>query len=406
MYDHIVTHTIGLNQFGFLKNSSTVQQLLAHLYGIVNSLTNHVQSDVVYLDIRKAFDSVSHNGLLLKLWSAGVCGLPWQLIRSYLYGRKQCVRVGSSFSSLLDVTSGVPQGSILGPLLFLLSINDLSCIPIYSSVLLFADDSKCRRAIRSIEDCQLLQADLDSFCEWSLSSSLRFNNSKSFVVRFHPPRTNPYVFHYSLDGGSIMNRAVCKDLGVLFSSSLSWSPQVKAVLKKAYGVLWMLKHVFPCTTTTTAVKRKLYLTLVIPILTYCCQVWRPSLIKDIVALELLQRRATKYILNDFVSDYKTRLLHLKLLPLSYQLELVEITFFISQLRSRTSHFDILDYFSFSSASTRFGTSSRLVHSSYIPLSARHTFFHRFPRLWNSLPPIDLSLSLSSIKVKIKNFFSL
>ena len=350
MYDHIVTHTIGLNQFGFLKNSSTVQQLLVHLYGIVNSLANHVQSDVVYLDIRKAFDSVPHNSLLLKLWSAGVCGLPWQLIRSYLYGRKQCVRVGSSFSSLFDVTSGVPQGSILGPLLFLLSINDLSRIPIYSMVLLFADDSKCRRDIRSIEDCQLLQADLDSLCEWSLSSSLQFNNSKSFVVRFHPPRTNPHIFDYSLDGGSIMNRDVSRDLGVLFSSSLSWSPQVKAVLKKAYGVLWMLKRVFPCTTTTTAVKRKLYLSLVIPIVSYCCQVWRPSLIKDIVALELLQRRATKYILKNFVSDYKSRLLHLKLLPLSYQLELAEITFFISQLRSRSSHFDILDYFSFSSAS--------------------------------------------------------
>ena len=79
-----------------------------------------------------------------------------------------------------------------------------------------------------------------------------------------------------------------------FTNSLSWSPQVKAVLKKAYGVLWMLKRVFPCTTTTTAVKRKLYLSLVIPIVSYCCQVWRPSLIKDIVALELLQRHATKY----------------------------------------------------------------------------------------------------------------
>ena len=149
-------------------------------------------------------------------------------------------------------------------------------------------------------------------------------------------------------------------------------------------------------THASSCKRKLYLSLVIPIVTYCCQVWRPSLIKDIVALELL--------LNDFVSDYKTRLLHLKLLPLSYQYELAEITFFISQLRSRTSHFDILDYFSFSSACTRFGTSFRLVHSPYIPLSARHTFFHRFPRLWNSLPPIDLSLSLSSFKVMIKNFF--
>ena len=250
----------------------------------------------------------------------------------------------------------------------------------------------------------MLQSDLDSLCGWSHSSSLRFNSNKTFVVHYHPPRSSPLTFDYFLDGYPIDCMDTCRDLGVIFSSSLSWSPQVKFVLTKAYGVLWTLKRVFPCSTTPTVVKKKLYLSLVIPIITYCCPVWRPSLIKDITALEQLQVRATKHILNNFSDDYKSRLLRLELLPLMYRLELVEIMFFISQFQLRNPRFDVMDYFAFSSSGTRSGTYHKLVHSSFVPLSAKHTFFHRFPRLCNSLPPIDLSKSTDLIKRSTTKFF--
>ena len=125
--------------------------------------------------------------------------------------------------------------------------------------------------------------------------------------------------------------------------------------------------------------------------------WRPSLVKDFVLLEQLQRRATKYILFDYQSDYKSRLSSIKLLPLMYRMEYIESVFFFVQFKHRDHSFDICNYFSFSTCSTRSSAHNKLVHSSLVCSPARHTFFHRFPRLWNSLPPIDHSMSIPSFK---------
>ena len=241
IYDHIASFIICSEQYGFMRKRSTIQQLLIHLHSLIDSVSSGHQSDVVYLDIKKAFDSVSHSILLTKLWSAGLCGATWRFFVAYLSGRRQCVRVGSCISDLLPVTSGVPQGSILGPLLFILYINDLPAVPIHSSLLLFADDSKCRRKIQSIEDSQLLQSDLCRLCEWSHSSGLIFNSSKSCVLSYHSPRSDPITFDYAIDDQVIDHQSVCKDLGVLFSDSLSLSSQVELVLKKAYATLRMVK---------------------------------------------------------------------------------------------------------------------------------------------------------------------
>uniref|UniRef100_A0A1X7ULM5 Uncharacterized protein n=1 Tax=Amphimedon queenslandica TaxID=400682 RepID=A0A1X7ULM5_AMPQE len=153
-------------------------------------------------------------------------------------------------------------------------------------------------------------------------------------------------------GQPIAHQQICKDLGVVFSNTLFWSAQVDCVLKKAYNVLRMIKRVFPAATTPTVVKKKLYLSLVVPILTHCSPVWRPSLVKDFVLLEQLQRRATKYILFDYQSDYKSRLSSLKLLPLMYRLECIKSVFFFVQFKHRDHSFDIFNYFSFSTCSTR------------------------------------------------------
>uniref|UniRef100_A0A1X7SJ42 Reverse transcriptase domain-containing protein n=1 Tax=Amphimedon queenslandica TaxID=400682 RepID=A0A1X7SJ42_AMPQE len=137
------------------------------------------------------------------LWSAGICGQTWKFFATYLYGRLQCVHVRNSTSTLLPVTSGVPQGSILGPLLFILYINDLPATPLHTSLLLFADDSKCQRVVKSAQDCQLLQEDLGLLCDWSRATGLTFNSKKSCVVSYHLPKTSPVTFDYCLDGQSI-----------------------------------------------------------------------------------------------------------------------------------------------------------------------------------------------------------
>ena len=152
-----VRSSVSTVQFGFLKGRSTLQQLLIFVNSLIN---NPTQSDVVYLDFRKAFDSVAHNELLFKLWNFGITGSLWEWFRAYLSDRTQCVAVGQSVSSTLPVISGVPQGSILGPLLFLIFINDLPDFISSSLVFLFADDAKCLMPISSMADCLSLQSDI------------------------------------------------------------------------------------------------------------------------------------------------------------------------------------------------------------------------------------------------------
>uniref|UniRef100_A0A1X7VGL1 Reverse transcriptase domain-containing protein n=1 Tax=Amphimedon queenslandica TaxID=400682 RepID=A0A1X7VGL1_AMPQE len=285
IYPHIAA-TISHNQFGFKKQRSTLQQLLAHLNNIVSIVAQSKQVDVAYLDIKKAFDTVDHNLQLEKLWRCGICGEMWGLIKAYLSGRQQCVTVRGCQSGLLPVTSGVPQGSFLGPLFFILFINDLPGCTIHSNMLLFADDSKCSKSIASSSDCLLLQEDLDRVCEWSTSSGLKFNFQKTFLVKYRRKMAAPIVFNYCFGESIVPCNTSCKDLGIIFQEDLSWSAQVKAVLAKAYKTLSLLRRTFRAASTPTVVKKKLYLSLIIPIFTYCAPIWRPSLIKDIMDIEV------------------------------------------------------------------------------------------------------------------------
>ena len=156
-----------LHQFGFRQQHSTTQQLLIFLTNVHHALNNCPKCDVIYLDFKKAFDSVPHQELLLKLWKVGVVGSLWRWFREYLSNRYQHVCINNSNSPTLPVISGVPQGSLLGPLLFLIYINDLPFSLKHSESFLFADDTKCLRPIRSPHDCIQLQSDLDALSSWS-----------------------------------------------------------------------------------------------------------------------------------------------------------------------------------------------------------------------------------------------
>ena len=138
----------------------------------------------IYLDFKKAFDTVPNNELLLKLWKTGITGNTWSWLKEYLTGRRQHVNINGCFSSALPVISGVPQGRILGPLLFLIYINDLPSWTTYVNLFLFADDTKCLKSITTPIDTTLLQSDLDSLSEWSLEWKLSFNELKCFLLTF------------------------------------------------------------------------------------------------------------------------------------------------------------------------------------------------------------------------------
>ena len=175
------------------------------LSGIVITLLPSINQILfIYLDIRKAFDTVSHAKRLSKLWDAGIIGNLWSFFKAYLSNRQQCVVVANNKSNWYAVTSGVPQGtSILGPLLFIFFINDLSLIPSFSTPYFFADDTKCCTKILSLSDSSRLQEDLNLINSWSSHSGLTFNISKSCLLRFYNRSTSTIDATYPISVNQI-----------------------------------------------------------------------------------------------------------------------------------------------------------------------------------------------------------
>ena len=195
--DHI-SHLISREQHGFLAGRSCVTQLTSVLHYIGGQLNAGKQIDIIYLDMSKAFDKVDHTKLLGRLHQYGITGKLHDWFRSYLQERKQQVTVLEVTSRELPITSGVPQGSLLGPILFLLFVDDLPNTVKTSRVACYADDTKIFKSIDSITDCNALQSDLNDLVSWSKSSRLIFNQSKckyQCITRKKSPVQPTYIIH-------------------------------------------------------------------------------------------------------------------------------------------------------------------------------------------------------------------
>ena len=398
IYDKVISTVANLitpHQFGFQKGHSTLQQLLLFFHQLI---TSNDEIDVIYVDFRKAFDSVPHNELLVKLWNMGITGTLWKWFESYLSNRSQCVSINNSLSDCLPVLSGVPQGSILGPLLFLVYINDLPSVISSSNTFIFADDTKCFKIIKTESDIQLLQNDLTSLAHWSDNNHLSFNISKFVLLRLH----NKFNSEYTIHGNAIPHSSSCKDLGINLSDNLSWRLHYQTITSKAYKSLGLLRRIFNDTYCPLA-RKNLYISIIRSTLLYCSCLWKPYLLSDIELIEKVQKRATKYILCDYTSDYKSRLMRLNLLPLMYIYDLYDIMFFINSVKSPSDKFNILDYVEFTFGTTR-SAGLKLKHKSAPTNSVMNSYFYRIPRLWNSIPVINLSYPLTTIKLKLKKYF--
>ena len=179
----------------------------------------------------------------------GISGNLWLWFKSYLFNHQQCVKIHSKYSILLPVISGVPQGSILGPLLFLIYINDISNYVTSSTTLLFADDTKCFKTIIQPSDFIQLQRDIESLSQWSIDWNLIFNSSKILLLSFNPQVSSIYTI-----GTSEINKVdKHSDLGVTLSSNLSWEPHYQHITSRAYKLLGLLRRSFTIPTVKTAI---------------------------------------------------------------------------------------------------------------------------------------------------------
>lgn len=370
----------------------------------MNSLTDKrvCQVDSIYLDFRKAFDRVPHLELLSKLKRSGISGRLLSWFRCYLSNRKQLVSINGSHSSVLPVSSGVPQGSILGPLLFLVYINDLPNTITPFKVFLFADDTKCCHPVSSILNCYQLQNCLDKLSDWSERWNLHFNESKCVTMNFQKPTKSATISYDYRVGSNVIPVSEChSDLGVLLQSNLNWASQYNLMCSKAYKVLNMVRRSFS-SSNSVVTRRSLYIALVRSQMSYCSQLWRPLLIKDIKKLESVQRRATKFIIGSEISglNYRERLIHLNLLPLMCYYELLDITFLVNSLKNKTERFNVLQFVQIQDLNTRSSDRVTLKHIRCESNLQEHFYFNRVARLWNKMPAIDLSLSVNTIRTKL------
>ena len=254
--------------------------------------------------------------------------------------------------------------------------------------------------IQSPSDCLLLQSDLSRLSNCSSHWKLSFNELKCTLIHFSP-NSPEFIENFTPNQQQLSVSNSCKDLGVILTSNLDFSDHYTYISGQAYKILGLLRRTLSNCTSTHA-KKLLYITLVHSKLTYCSCIWRPHLLKDIITLENIQRRTTKFILNDFTSDYKSRLVKLNLFPLMLLFELYDLTFFFKCLKFPSSAFDVTKFVTFSSSSTRSSTNHKLIHSKSSTNLSRHFYFNRLPRLWNSLPVFSLDQSLSSFKLLLKN----
>ena len=403
---YIVKPLLHDQQHGFRSGKSCITQLLDVVYNIGKALDCGKEMDMIYLDFSKAFDSVPHDKLIFKLSQFGITGPLLDWFSDYLSGRKQRVVVDGLSSSYLDVTSGVPQGSIVGPLLFLIYVNDLPDAAKHSKVPMFADDSKCYKIINNPHDSNLLQSDLQALCLWSSTSKLKFNLEKCSGIRFSRKRCIESP-DYFLCSSQIPFQSTQKDLGILITNNLKWSPHISNIVSKANRMLGFLRR--NCTYLTDInCRRSLYLTLVRTHLCYGSEIWAPQTTsRDLLCLESVQRRATKYILQDFTSSYPDRLKKLNLLPISYWFEIKDITFFY---KCKAGYYDLTleDYILDNSTNhhTRFSSTDSYRPNRCRTSSFRNLFFNRIVPLWNSLPgEIKSSLSIQSLKLNLYNHYT-
>ena len=342
-----------------------------------------VPVDEIFLDFAKAFDKVPHQRLLYKLNKYGIKGdlLCW--IESFLCNRKQRVKIKNTLSNPLDVLSGVPQGSILGPILFLVYINDLPSL-ISSQNNIFADDTKLFTKVEHVNEADALQQDLNNITEWCSTWGMVLNIDKCHIL--HYGKKN-HAFLYHLNGRLLSCSNEEKDLGIHISNDLKAAHHISKCILKANSALGMIRRTF--TKITEAIFLKVYKVYVRPILEYCQEIWSPHYEKDIIEIEKVQRRATKMVSGMYDLDYEERLKRLNLFKLSERRMRGDMISVYKILNNLTD-VDNTPIFSMSSTNNILSTRSHnmKIGSEKLPNTEirRNFFSHRVVVPWNSLPP--------------------
>ena len=362
-------------------------------------------SHCLFLDFAKAFDSVPHQHLLLRLECLGISGDLLSWLGSYLTSRSQCVVINGHYSEWLPVLSGVPQGSILGPLMFILYIDDLHSLVQSSSLKIYADDVALYAAVSSQQDCVDLQGDLSRIHDWSLRWQLKLSPSKCEALNITNKRS-PIPFTYHIGSVPVTWCNKVKYLGVVITSNLKWNDHCQRIVHKATQSLNRLRRaMYGCTDRAKALA---YLALVRPCLEYCNVVWNLHTSKNIDLIESVQRRAARWIKSSFDSTVfrwtkssSECLDELRWPSLEMRRNYMCVVMLYAILKNFTP-IKFSDYFQLNDFSTRSHSLTILPLPSSIN-TFRYSFFVNTVFFWNSIPFDVLSTPMNHFKRKLKQF---
>ena len=348
--------------------------------------------DVIYMDFQKAFDTVPHRRLISKIEAHGIGGRLLGWLTDFLADREQRVVVNGTRSSTAEVTSGVPQGSVLGPVLFLLFINDLPK-GISKSVKMFADDTKLFSGMTDVND-DSLQNDLEVLQDWSSKWLMQFHPEKCKVMKLGRQRSN---IQYRMNNVILEEIEAEKDLGVQVDNQLSFKSHVAMVTAKANRVVGVIRRSFD--NLTEELFATLFKSLVRPILEYGHSVWNPHLKTLSQEVERVQRRATGLLGSLKHLSYPERLQKLELPSLEHRRKRGDM---IDAYKYIHGHYDCATpTLPFSDVTQTRGHSLKL-KTCFSRLNVRKYFFsQRIVSLWNSLPEeVVTAPSINSFKARL------
>lgn len=293
IFNHVKTH-ISQHQYGFMPKKSTATNLVNHTQKVLECLNNGTQMDVIYTDFSKAFDSVQFPILLKKLRQYGFSPELLKLIKSYLYGRMQSVKYAKTVNSdPFAVNSGIAQGSKLGPLFFLIMINDLVDVIEYCNAYLLADDLKLSKEIRSKKDHEEMQKDIDAIMNWSTNNQLFFNIEKCAVVTFSLKREISKN-EYKMGPLVLSRKSSIRDLGVIFDSRMNFAEHINAVVNSSFRMLGFLKRTCRFFNSRKTLIQ-LYNSYIRSKLEYCAVVWDPIHANQRNQVERVQKKFVRYM---------------------------------------------------------------------------------------------------------------
>ena len=281
-------------QYGFRPKHSTELALAEALDKLRASLDNNYISMGIFLDLSKAFDTIDHDILIRKLNFYGIRGSALNWFRSYISDRTQYTYVNSSCSNLGDIRCGVPQGSILGPLLFIIYMNDICHVSDTADIILFADDTNIFFKDKHIDTLHITATtELNKFCDWFSANKLSLNVNKTNYMIFNNSRSIRWDKDVYMNGSLVNQVTTTKFLGVHIDDRLTWRNHISIISKKISmncGILSKLKHFLPCN-----ILRTLYQTLIVPHMAYCSNIWSGTSPSNLNHLKVLQKRALRHI---------------------------------------------------------------------------------------------------------------